>query len=77
MDSLLGATGAVIRDDYGSFIPGSCCGLPHIADAASAEARALRDELILADQVGCNKLVINSDCMGVAAAIYEECSFLA
>jgi hypothetical protein len=80
-----------LHDDHGVFIVGSCCGIPHIGDAASAEARAdLRDGLILAGQAECNRLLINSDCMevietmrnggnsvGVAAAIYEECSFLA
>jgi ribonuclease HI len=84
-----GATGAVIRDDRGGFVAGSCCTLPLVADAASAEARALRDGLLLAGQVGCLKLVVKSDCMevistmqegensiGAAAAIYEECSFL-
>jgi hypothetical protein len=83
-------TRAVLRDDQGIFIARSCCGISGIADAATAEARALRDGLLLAGQVGCNNLIINSDCMDVietmqnggnslggAAAIYEECSFLA
>jgi ribonuclease HI len=85
-----GATGAVLRDEQGMFIAGSCCGIPCIADAATAEARALRDGLLLAGQVGCNNLIVNSDCMDVietmrnggnsrggVAAIYEEFSFLA
>jgi hypothetical protein len=72
------------------FIARSCCGISSIADAATAELRALRDGLLLAWQVGCNILIVNSDCMDVietmrnggnsmggAAAIYEECSFLA
>jgi hypothetical protein len=72
------------------FIAGSCCGMPHVADAASAEARDFRDGLVLAGQVRCNKLMIYSNCMeviekmhnegnllGVAAAIYEDCSFIA
>jgi hypothetical protein len=84
-----GATGAVIRDDHGGFFTGSCCSLPSVADVVSAEARALRDGLLLAGQVGCSKLIVDSDCMevistmleggnsiGAAAAIYEECSFL-
>ena len=88
-DSYTGATGAVIHDDRGMFIAGSNCGIPSVEDAAMAEARALLDGLILAGQVGCTKLIINSDCMevittmqdggnsiGPAAAIYEECSFL-
>ena len=54
-----------------------------------AEARALRDGLLLAGQVSCSKLIVNSNCLevistmqdggnsiGQAAAIYEECTFL-
>nr|BAD17444.1 hypothetical protein [Oryza sativa Japonica Group]BAD17496.1 hypothetical protein [Oryza sativa Japonica Group] len=41
-------TGAVIRDSQGTFLAGSCRYLSHIADAAMAEAYALRDGLILA-----------------------------
>ncbi|KQK16265.2 hypothetical protein BRADI_1g27874v3 [Brachypodium distachyon] len=68
---------------------GSCYGIENVADAPTAEAIALRDGLLLAGQVGCNRLEINSDCMevvqtmldggksiGPAAVIYEECSFL-
>jgi ribonuclease HI len=85
-----GATGAVLRDDKGRFIAGSSCGNDHIGDAPTAEARALRDGFILTSQMGCSKLEVNSDCMevinimeqdgnsaGPAAAIYEECAFLA
>ena len=59
-------------------------------DVATAEARALLNGLILAGQVGCNRIMVESDCMevvdimkhggnsiGPAATIYEECSFLA
>ena len=89
LDDEVGATGAVIRDDRGFFIAGSNCGLAHVLDASMAEARALRDGLILAGQAGCPKILVNSDCMeviaimndggnsaGPAAAIYEECTFL-
>jgi ribonuclease HI len=63
--SFIGATGAVIRDDQVIFLAGSCCSIASISDAATAEARALRDGLLLAGQVGCTKLVVNSDCMDV------------
>jgi ribonuclease HI len=89
-DSCSGATGAVIRDEKGVFIAGSSCGIEHIGDATMAEARAVRDGLLLAGQLGCNKVEVESDCMevietmmdngnsaGVAAAIFEECAFLA
>jgi ribonuclease HI len=85
----LGGTGAIIRDSHGSFIAGCNRSLPHIADAPTAEAMALRDGLLLAGQIGCNKLIVESDCMevvqtmqeggfsrGAAAAIFEECGFL-
>jgi ribonuclease HI len=85
-----GATGAVLRDEKGKFIAASCCGIEHVGDVPTAEARALRDGLVLAGQMGCSKLEVNSDCMevintmeqegnsaGPAAAIYEECAFLA
>jgi ribonuclease HI len=88
-DTGSGGTGAIIRDDMGGFLAASCCGIPFISDPSTAEARALRDGLILAGQIGCNRLEVNSDCMdvidvmvnggnslGPAAAIYEECSFL-
>jgi hypothetical protein len=77
--------GAVIRDDRGCFIAGQCCHIDNISDAAMAEARALRDGLLIAGQIGCTKLEVNSDCsevievmqdggnsLGPAAAIYEE-----
>jgi ribonuclease HI len=89
-DSCSGATGAVIRDEKGAFIAASSCGLQFISDATTAEARAVRDGLILAGQVGCTKIEVESDCSevidtmldngnsaGMAAAIFEECAFLA
>ena len=57
-------------------------------DAATAEALAVRNGLLLAGDVGCNKVIVESDCvdvvetmqnggnsLGPAAAIYEECTF--
>jgi ribonuclease HI len=88
-DAGTGSTGAILRDDTEGFIAASCCGIPFIFDQSSSEARALRDGLILAGQIGCNRIEVNSDCMdvidvmnqggnsfGTAAAIYEECSML-
>jgi ribonuclease HI len=88
-DSGSGSTGAVLRDDMGFFLAASYCGMLFISNQSTAEARALRDGLLLAGQLGCNRIEVNSDCMdvvevmneggnslGPAAAIYEECSFL-
>jgi hypothetical protein len=59
------STGAILRDDTGGFIAASCCGIPFISETSSAEARALRDGLNFAGQVGCNKIEVNSDCMAL------------
>jgi hypothetical protein len=89
IDTGKGTTGSVLRDDRGQFLAASCRELPFISDDTTAEATALRDGLLLAGQIGCNRIEVNSDClevmeimmdggdsMGAAAAIYEECTFL-
>jgi hypothetical protein len=88
VESFSGASGAVI-DDHGTFIVGSSTEIPHVGDAATTDARALCDGLLLAGQIGFTKIEVNSDWMevtevmkeagnsiGPAAAIYEECAFL-
>ena len=88
-DAGKGSTGAVIKDENGYFLAGCCRGLPFVSDPATAEAYALRDGLILAGQIGCNRIEVNSDCvevidvmknggnsLGPAAAMYEECTLL-
>jgi hypothetical protein len=80
---------AFLRVDRGFFLAASSRTIPFVSDAPTAEALALRDGLLLAGQLGCNRLEVNSDCMEVieamhngenclrpAAAIYEECNFL-
>ena len=89
IDSGSGGTGAIIRDHFGGFISGGRWSVQHVDEAATAEAHGLRNGLLLAGMVGCNKIMVESDCMevvqimqddgnslGPAAAIYEECSFL-
>ena len=88
-DTGTGGTGAVLRDEAGFFVAASCSDIPFVEDAATAEARGLRDGLLLANEVGCNKIYVEADCLevieimlsggnslGPAAAIYEECTFL-
>ena len=47
-----GSTGAVIRDASGGFIAASYSYIFHVLDATMAEASALRDGLLLAQQIG-------------------------
>ena len=81
-----GCTGAVIRDSTGGFIAASHSYIPHVLDAAMAEATALRDGLLLAQLIGCSRVEFQSDCMEVvttmqegfflataAGTIYDEC----
>ena len=62
-DSGTGATGAILRDHTGFFVAASCSNIPFVQDAATAEARGLRDGLLLANEMGCNKICVEGDCM--------------
>jgi len=81
-----GSTGAVIRDSSGSFIAAAARFIEHVLDAPMAEAMALKEGLLLAQQIGCNRLMIQSDCLEVvetmkqdgisataSAPVYDEC----
>jgi ribonuclease HI len=61
-ESHSGGIGAVLRDDVGRFI--AACNDPIIyeIDANTAEARAISRCIALANEVGCAKIIIQSDC---------------
>ena len=42
-----------------------CSDIPFAEDAGSAEARGLRDGLLLANELGLEQLVVECDCMEV------------
>ena len=81
-----GSVGAIIRDSLGRVLVAAHSFIPHVVDAPMAEAYALKEGLMLAQHIGCNRLIIQSDCMEVvetmkdgvysgtsAAALYDEC----
>jgi ribonuclease HI len=89
-DDLRGATGAVLRDSNGLFIAASTSKLESVHDVLSAEIHALKQGLILAQIIGCNRIICCSDNMDViqamkeggysncvAAAILDDCYHLA
>ena len=89
MESGTGATGVIIRDHTGSCIAAANRFLDHVGDVPMAEALALRDGLRLAQQIGSNNIIIQSDCLMVvdtmkdggfsatsAAPIFDECQVL-
>lgn len=65
------ATGVVIRDDKGRFVGAGSKLIPFALDVATAEAQAVLDGIHLANQIGCQKLVIQSDCAGVIDTLEE------
>jgi len=82
-----GSTRAIIRDSSGSFIAVGSCFMEYVVDAAMAEVIALREGLLLAQNIGCTQLLIQSDCVKVAetmmqdgvsatasAPVYDECN---
>jgi ribonuclease HI len=88
-DQLMGTTGAVIRDCNGNFIAANNTKLEFAQDVLSAEAHAMKQGLLLAQVVGCNRIIISSDnrdaveimqeggnSSGVAAAIFDDCYYL-
>ena len=81
-----GSTGAIIRDSSGSFIGARVNFFEHMADAATAEVTALKEGLILAQSLGCNRIRIHADCLEVvetmrqggftatiSSPIYDDC----
>jgi ribonuclease HI len=61
VDSCTGSMGAVIRDYEGSFVAASCRTLQHVESTSMAEATSMKDGLELAQNVGCNRIITESD----------------
>ena len=81
-----GSIGAIIRDGSGGMIATTSTFIFHLVDAPMAEAYA-QEGLMLAEHIGGNRLIVQSDCMEVveimgnggfmansAVAIYDECN---
>jgi ribonuclease HI len=90
VDQGKGSLAAVARDFKGKFLYASCKELLFVADPFMAEAYALREGLSMAQHLGVNKVVIQSDNLQVietmnnggfwattSAAIFEDCVILA
>jgi ribonuclease HI len=81
--------GTAIRECTWGFLAASHSFVPHLVDAPMAEVYALKEGLMLAQHIGGNRLIIQSDCMEVvmimqdggfttnsAATIYDECNII-
>ena len=60
-----GATGAVLRDDQGRFVRGVAKWYDHCLYALMMEATACRDGLVMALQLGVQKIWLETDCQQV------------
>jgi ribonuclease HI len=89
-DQAEGAVGVVARDYKGQYIAAATRYLPHVASVAMAEALALKEGLTLANKLGCNSVIAESDSLETIqacsseehwwtdpAAIYADCIDLA
>jgi hypothetical protein len=65
-----GAAGAILRDYKGQFIAATSIFLQNTSSAMAAEARAMKEGLTLAVQLGCSNIIAESDSMD----IIEECT---
>ena len=78
-----------MRDTNGVFIAAAHSFIEHVVDAPTAEVHTLREGLLLAQHVGCSRIMVQSDCLEVVetmkqggfltiagAPIYEEYKML-
>jgi hypothetical protein len=59
------SVGSIIRDCSGGVLAAAHSFVPHLVDAPMAETYALKKRLMLTQHIGCNRLIIQSDCMKV------------
>jgi len=79
------SVGSIIRDCSSGVLAAAHSFVPHLVDAPMVQAYALKEGLMLAQHIGCNRIIIQSDCMEMvyimkdggfsansAAAIYDD-----
>jgi ribonuclease HI len=76
MEDGCGATAAVLRNHHGQALAGSSSLVSHVLDAHSAEAMALKNGMMLADQLGCSNITFESDCLEIILACKGEVDIL-
>jgi hypothetical protein len=62
LDTRRESTGAVVRDAKGNFLAANNNPIDYALDATTSEAMAIRHGMYLANQLGANKLIVQSDC---------------
>jgi ribonuclease HI len=67
-----GSTIAIIRNDHGEVIGGGTWPLLNILSPASAEAMALKNGMLLLENIGCSPVVVESDSLELITAFNGE-----
>jgi ribonuclease HI len=67
-DSNAGAVGMVLCDFEGKFIAARTKQLPYVCSASMAKAVAMKEGLILTNEMGCNRVLVESDSTVVTEA---------
>jgi ribonuclease HI len=62
------STGCIIRDSQGQFLAACRVEIEGVIDVTTAEAQAVRDGLRLVERIGCNNLIVETDCLEVVNA---------
>ncbi|KAM0894138.1 hypothetical protein ACQ4PT_024661 [Festuca glaucescens] len=71
LDSRRAASGSIVRDASGQFLAACRVEIDGVLDVATAEAQAFRDGLRLVEQIGCNKIYIETDSLEVVNALAD------
>jgi hypothetical protein len=72
VDLLRGTSGVVIWDNNGRFIAAENTKLEYVQDAMSSQAHDNKQGTILAQSMGCNRVILSSDCLEVVDILKEE-----
>ena len=75
-ETLSGASGAVARDERGDFVAAACWFLPNITDVDSVELITIRNGMFLANQIGCSRVMFESDSSFAVEAINQLDGYL-
>jgi ribonuclease HI len=71
-DTRSGSFGAMIRDFQGNFMGAKCGLIPSMESASMAEAIAMQEGLVLANSMGINRLIVESDSIETVEACTDE-----
>jgi hypothetical protein len=72
-ESLGGEIGAIIRDDVGNFIAACNDPINCAIDANTLEVSVVSKGLALANQLGCSRIIVQSNCLQVVETLQLGC----